>query len=94
MNKLWSDDGWEHYVYWQNQDKKTLNRINKLIKDIERNGLSVGIGKPEKLLYSEGYTTSIGSISKSRMNGPLIEKAFSNPFSTSLIEFILIASIP
>ncbi|MBE8950749.1 MAG: Txe/YoeB family addiction module toxin [Quinella sp. 3Q1] len=59
MNKLWSDDGWEHYLYWQNQDKKTLNRINKLIKDIERNGLSVGIGKPEKLLYSEGWSRRI-----------------------------------
>lgn len=59
MNKLWSDDGWEHYLYWQNQDKKTLNRINKLIKDIERNGLLVGIGKPEKHLNREGYSRRI-----------------------------------
>ena len=36
MDKLWSDDGWEHYVYWQNEDRKTLKRINELLKDIER----------------------------------------------------------
>lgn len=34
MNKLWTDDGWTDYLYWQSQDKKTLKRI----KDIERNG--------------------------------------------------------
>lgn len=38
MNKLWIDDGWADYLYWQSQDKKTLKRINELIKDIERNG--------------------------------------------------------
>ena len=36
MNKLWTDDGWADYLYWQSQDKKTLKRINELIKDIER----------------------------------------------------------
>jgi len=36
--KIWSDDAWEDYLYWQTQDKKTLKRINQLIKDIERNG--------------------------------------------------------
>lgn len=34
--KIWSDDAWEDYLYWQAQDKKTLKRINQLIKDIER----------------------------------------------------------
>ena len=48
MNKIWQDDAWEDYLYWQKQDKKTLKRINELIKDIERNGYS-GIGKPEPL---------------------------------------------
>lgn len=38
MNKIWSDDAWEDYLYWQSQDKKTLKRINQLIRDIERNG--------------------------------------------------------
>ena len=47
--KIWSDEAWDDYLYWQTQDKKTLNRINKLIKDIERNGCMEGIGKPEPL---------------------------------------------
>ncbi len=36
MNKIWHDDAWEDYLYWQAQDKKTLKRINQLIKDIDR----------------------------------------------------------
>ena len=47
MLKVWTDDAWEDYLYWQVQDRKTLKRINALIKDIERNGESAGIGKPE-----------------------------------------------
>ena len=38
MHKLWHDDAWEEYLYWQTQDRKTLKKINHLIKDIERNG--------------------------------------------------------
>ena len=48
MIKIWQDDAWEDYLYWQNQDKKTLKRINQLLKDIDRNGYE-GIGKPEPL---------------------------------------------
>lgn len=48
MNRLWEQDAWEDYLYWQKQDKKTLKRINLLIKDIERNAFE-GIGKPEPL---------------------------------------------
>ena len=47
--KIWSDDAWSDYLYWQTQDKKTLKRINLLIKDIERNGSLAGIGDPELL---------------------------------------------
>ena len=47
--KIWSDEAWDDYQYWQSQDKKTLKRINQLIKDIERNGCMEGIGKPEPL---------------------------------------------
>ena len=50
MNKLWTDDAWDDYLYWATQDKKTLKRINQLLKDIDRNGYS-GIGKPESLKY-------------------------------------------
>jgi len=45
---IWHDTAWADYLYWQTQDKRTLKRINLLIKDIERNG-NDGIGKPEVL---------------------------------------------
>lgn len=55
MIKSWDDYAWEDYLYWQSQDKKTLKRINNLIKDIERNG-NQGIGKPEPLKNNlQGY---------------------------------------
>ncbi len=50
MNKLWADDAWEDYLYWASQDRKTLKRINQLLKDIDRNGYT-GIGKPEPLKH-------------------------------------------
>lgn len=59
MNKLWSDKAWEDYIYWQTQDKKTLKKINDLVKDIERNGLSEGIGKPEPLKYRKAWSRRI-----------------------------------
>ena len=48
MKKLWHDSAWADYEYWQMQDRKTLRRVNALIRDIERNGYS-GMGKPEPL---------------------------------------------
>ena len=48
MKKIWFDEAWEDYVYWQTQDKKTIKRINMLVKDIERRNFD-GIGKPEPL---------------------------------------------
>jgi len=48
INKVWADEAWEDYLYWQQQDKRTLKRINQLIQDIDRNGNN-GIGKPEEL---------------------------------------------
>ena len=42
-------DAWEEYVYWQSQDKRTLKRINDLLKDIVRSNSFEGIGKPEPL---------------------------------------------
>ena len=44
----WTDEAWDSYVYWQTQDKKTLKRINKLIKAAKSNPFE-GIGKPEPL---------------------------------------------
>ena len=48
MRKLWSDDAWEDYLWWQSQDKRTLKRINKLVEDAQRNPYE-GLGKPEML---------------------------------------------
>ena len=59
MDKRWDDDAWEEYVAWQLSDQKTLRRINDLVKDIERNGAAKGIGKPEKLKYSENWSRRI-----------------------------------
>ena len=47
----WDLDAWDDYIYWQTQNKKTLKRINQLIKDISRNPFE-GIGKPEPLTGS------------------------------------------
>ena len=49
MKISFSIQAWEEYLYFQTQDKKTLKKINELVKDIERNGVLTGIGKPEKL---------------------------------------------
>jgi len=48
MRKIWFEEAWEDYLYWQTQDKKTLKRVNLLVQDIARNGYD-GIGKPEPL---------------------------------------------
>ncbi|MFT0170676.1 Txe/YoeB family addiction module toxin [Paraburkholderia mimosarum] len=45
---LFTPDAWEDYVYWQGQDRKTLRRINQLIREAQRTSFE-GIGKPEPL---------------------------------------------
>ncbi len=50
MNKNFTDNAWEDYLYWVNNDKKILKKINALITDIERNG-NDGLGKPEPLKH-------------------------------------------
>ena len=47
-NISFSEDAWEDYLYWQLQDKKTLKKINELLKEIQRTPFS-GKGEPEKL---------------------------------------------
>jgi toxin YoeB len=55
MRKSWTDDAWADYLYWQTQDRKTLKRINRLLKDIDRDPFS-GTGKPEPLTGNlQGY---------------------------------------
>lgn len=48
MRLAWYEDAWDDYVWWQTQDKKTLKRINALIRDAQRSPYE-GIGKPEPL---------------------------------------------
>lgn len=48
MRLTWLPGGWEDYLYWQKQDKRTLRRINELIRDAMRSPFD-GIGKPEPL---------------------------------------------
>jgi toxin YoeB len=48
MKLVFSEQAWEDYLYWQKTDKKLLERINTLIKDISRSPFE-GIGKPEPL---------------------------------------------
>lgn len=50
MKCIFVDESWEDYLYWQQTDKKILQRINDLLKDIARNPFS-GIGKPEPLKH-------------------------------------------
>lgn len=55
MLLIWDQSAWDDYLWWQAQDRKTLKRINMLIKDIARNG-NEGIGKPEALKHGlSGY---------------------------------------
>ena len=48
MRKVWTDDAWDDYLWWQQHDRKMLKRINQLIRDVERDPFN-GIGKPEPL---------------------------------------------
>lgn len=55
MILVWDEAAWEDYLRWQTEDRRTLKRINRLIKDITRNG-NTGIGKPEALKHGlSGY---------------------------------------
>ena len=55
MTIVFSEDAWKDYLFWQKNDKKTLQRINSLIKDCLRHPFQ-GIGKPESLKFDmSGY---------------------------------------
>ena len=76
MHKSWFDKAWDDYLYWQSQDKKTLKRINQLIKDTERDPFH-GIGKPEPLKgeLSGFWSRRIDDVNRLvyRVNGELVE---------------------
>lgn len=55
MKLIFSDHAWEDYLYWQRTDRKILERINRLIKEIQRSPFE-GTGKPEPLKHGlSGY---------------------------------------
>ncbi len=55
MKLVFSEEVWEDYLHWQQADKKTLKRINLLIREIQRTPCA-GIGKPEPLKHGlSGY---------------------------------------
>ena len=51
MKLAFSDEAWEDYLYWQKQDRKMVERINKLIQEVKRDPFS-GVGKPEPLKHA------------------------------------------
>ena len=59
MLKTFTEIGFEHYKYWQKHDHKTLDKINRLLQSIERDGAMGGEGKPERLKYGSGYSRRI-----------------------------------
>lgn len=59
MNIIFSQTAWSQYTDWQMTDKSIIKKINELIKDIQRNGLSEGIGKPELLKYRKAWSRRI-----------------------------------
>ena len=64
--KLWADEAWEDYLFWQAIDKKALKKINYLIKTIERNGYNC-IGKPEPLKGNLAGYYSVSIDAKNRI---------------------------
>ena len=59
MNNIFSEEAWEEYTDWQIKDRTMVKKINDLIKDINRNGLSKGLGKPEPLKYRKAWSRRI-----------------------------------
>ena len=51
MKLIFADEAWEDYLCWQKQDKRMVERINKLIQEIQREPFS-GVGKPEALKHA------------------------------------------
>jgi toxin YoeB len=55
MKLIISEESWDDYLYWQKQDGKMVERINKLVQEVKREPFS-GVGKPEPLIHAlSGY---------------------------------------
>lgn len=51
MKLIFAPEAWEDYLHWQKQDRRILDRINQLIREIQRQPFE-GIGKPEALKHA------------------------------------------
>jgi len=72
MNKRFSDQAWEEYLYFFNTDRTIIKRIHQLLHDIDRNGYE-GIGKPEPLKYELGGYWSRRITSEHRLIYAIVE---------------------
>jgi toxin YoeB len=59
MRVTFTENALTEYIEWQSLNKKTLNRINELIKSIQRDDFMNGIGKPEPLKGEKSYSRRI-----------------------------------
>lgn len=64
MRVTFTEDGFREYTEWQQEDKKTLKRINELIKSIQRDGFMKGVGKPEALKGRKEYSRKIDNANR------------------------------
>ena len=62
MNVIFAPTAFEDYCYWQQTDRTTLRRINRLIDDILRDDPYRGIGKPEQLRYIDAWSRRIDEV--------------------------------
>ncbi len=58
-NITFSPDAWADYLFWQTEDRKTLKRINRLLRELQRDGAVQGIGKAELLRHGRGMSKRI-----------------------------------
>lgn len=72
MRKIWEDSAWNDYLYWQGQDKKTLKKINDLIKSIER-GQRKPLGQAELLKGDLSGYASVRIDSQNRLVYQLLD---------------------
>ena len=71
MKLIFADAAWDDYLYWQKQDRKMVERINKLIREVMREPFS-GVGKPEPLKHCSGQVildTFIGASGRQCLHG-------------------------
>jgi len=73
MKKLWNDRAWEEYQYWQTQDKRTIRKINSLIRDLERSD-GKGTGQAELLRGNLAGWSSVKIDEKNRLVYRILEK--------------------